>query len=394
MKKLKKSEEPKTTQAEEGKEKDPSESNKETKKLFDSAVGYLTHRLGRAPTIEEIANALITEPEKIQATEKEEKEAEEKQVASSIPKLLTYKIHYGMSKSPEGKTQPDPMNILYYVDQEGNRAYDCKNRCWTPDIPDIVQHLPGRDLEDSPNGEDVREAIIHGVMGEDDYNALDSRGLISDKMKQLYSLIGKLNTQTQALETMEKSTEDYQDQLEGGLADNKTPADFNKNKLAQGAKVESEHTTNPNIQKEIAMDHLTEDPNYYEKLQESEVDPGEFSVNALREFQRVTGSENTEPYSSNDDEEGENVYEEISSASKGTGIEARMRKWIREELEELKNELRAEIWQSIHQAANEWESQQDSPDEEVIGEYAEPEDEELEDEDDLLDPEEEAVDDL
>ena len=39
-----------------------------------------------------------------------------------------------------------------------------------------------------------------------------------------------------------------------------------KKQLAKGIKVEMEHTDNKDIAKEIAMDHLTEDPNYYNKL--------------------------------------------------------------------------------------------------------------------------------
>lgn len=54
--------------------------------------------------------------------------------------------------------------------------------------------------------------------------------------------------------------------LSGGLADKKQPSDFNSKDLQEGIKVELEHTDKPNIAKEIAMDHLTEDPEYYKKL--------------------------------------------------------------------------------------------------------------------------------
>jgi hypothetical protein len=39
-----------------------------------------------------------------------------------------------------------------------------------------------------------------------------------------------------------------------------------KDALAEGMKVEAEHTTEPEIAKKIADDHLKEDPAYYEKL--------------------------------------------------------------------------------------------------------------------------------
>jgi hypothetical protein len=54
--------------------------------------------------------------------------------------------------------------------------------------------------------------------------------------------------------------------LRGGLADKKKAKDFSPKALSQGRKVESEHTNNPRIATEIAEDHLTEDPMYYDKL--------------------------------------------------------------------------------------------------------------------------------
>lgn len=56
------------------------------------------------------------------------------------------------------------------------------------------------------------------------------------------------------------------DKLKGGLADGKTSSDFDKKSLEQGKKVEMEHVDDSSIAREIAMDHLTEDPDYYDKL--------------------------------------------------------------------------------------------------------------------------------
>lgn len=57
------------------------------------------------------------------------------------------------------------------------------------------------------------------------------------------------------------------DKIHGGLAAGKKPSDFNQDSLAQGIKVELEHTSNKQIATEIAMDHLMEDPKYYDKLE-------------------------------------------------------------------------------------------------------------------------------
>lgn len=58
----------------------------------------------------------------------------------------------------------------------------------------------------------------------------------------------------------------WHDRLPGGLADDRTPEDFDPKALARGLKVELEHTSDRDLATEIAMDHLTEDPDYYEKL--------------------------------------------------------------------------------------------------------------------------------
>jgi len=62
----------------------------------------------------------------------------------------------------------------------------------------------------------------------------------------------------------------HKDKIKGGLADKKQPKDFNQKELQKGAKVESEHTTDRNIAIEIAMDHLSEDTQYYRKLKKME----------------------------------------------------------------------------------------------------------------------------
>ena len=60
------------------------------------------------------------------------------------------------------------------------------------------------------------------------------------------------------------------DLVPGGLADAKRPEDFDPEQLATGVKVELEHTDDENVAREIAMDHLTEDAEYYVKLREVE----------------------------------------------------------------------------------------------------------------------------
>jgi len=56
------------------------------------------------------------------------------------------------------------------------------------------------------------------------------------------------------------------DLLPGGKGDDRPDGLFDLGQLARGIAVEMEHTGNPALAKEIAKDHLTEDPQYYAKL--------------------------------------------------------------------------------------------------------------------------------
>lgn len=58
--------------------------------------------------------------------------------------------------------------------------------------------------------------------------------------------------------------------LHGGQADNAPDKKFDPAALAEGATHEHEHTDDAEIAKEIAKDHLQEDPAYYEKVEQIE----------------------------------------------------------------------------------------------------------------------------
>lgn len=58
----------------------------------------------------------------------------------------------------------------------------------------------------------------------------------------------------------ESDASDWKDHLHGGNADENTPDDFDQKTLERGRKVEMEHTNDPEVAKEIAMDHMIETP--------------------------------------------------------------------------------------------------------------------------------------
>ena len=61
-----------------------------------------------------------------------------------------------------------------------------------------------------------------------------------------------------------------QDKLPGGLGDEAKRSDFPEDQVANGIKVELEHTNDLTLAEEITKDHLMEDSRYYDKLEKME----------------------------------------------------------------------------------------------------------------------------
>jgi len=104
------------------------------------------------------------------------------------------------------------------------------------------------------------------------YEELETKGydnLTKEEKKEYDELNDEM---VEEVITKEEEQGEYQEQdkISGGLGDNKPDEDFNKNKLKEGMTVESEHTDNVEVAKEIAKDHLTENPEYYKELRKVE----------------------------------------------------------------------------------------------------------------------------
>jgi len=80
--------------------------------------------------------------------------------------------------------------------------------------------------------------------------------------------------------------------LPGGEGDSTPPDQVDPTQLSTGIQIEMEHTNDVEIAKEIAMDHLTEDPKYYTKL---------VAAGLAKEFQAGTSSGFGDPNSSLND---------------------------------------------------------------------------------------------
>ena len=68
----------------------------------------------------------------------------------------------------------------------------------------------------------------------------------------------------------EKKALGITNKLKGGVGDNKNPADLDRAELNSGIKEEKEHTNDTDVATEIAVDHLTEEPKYYSKMEKVE----------------------------------------------------------------------------------------------------------------------------
>ena len=84
---------------------------------------------------------------------------------------------------------------------------------------------------------------------------------------------------------------EWKDKLHGGKADDKTPEDFDSDDIEIGTAVEREHSSNPDVATEIAMDHLIEDPDYYDKLISSGIADEEGAIELYDELKDDSDTE-------------------------------------------------------------------------------------------------------
>lgn len=61
-----------------------------------------------------------------------------------------------------------------------------------------------------------------------------------------------------------------EDMLPGGKGDDADPSEFDVEELVLGIRHEMEHTDDPRVALEVAMDHLTENPKYYTEMSSAE----------------------------------------------------------------------------------------------------------------------------
>lgn len=58
----------------------------------------------------------------------------------------------------------------------------------------------------------------------------------------------------------------YKEHLKGGKGDKTKPSDYKEDEIEIGKRIEREHSSNPNISKEVSTDHESENDTYYDEL--------------------------------------------------------------------------------------------------------------------------------
>lgn len=209
---------------------------KELKRLLDAYTAVAKHKLGRAPSLEDLQKMLGTETgaigggeapgvtiignpgtnpgtlakDNLPGQETQQQAQPQKQPDShnpSDPRILNLKVYYGMAKSRDGQRQHDESQVLYYEDPIDCIFYDCNNKEWTDQRPSILDHLQERPIK--YDEKDLVSAIVHGVMDDESYEALDQKGMIGDLHKRLWDLTKTLDNHYNAYQGLTKS-DDYQ----------------------------------------------------------------------------------------------------------------------------------------------------------------------------------------
>lgn len=156
-----------------------------------------------------------------------------------------------------------PPIVAKYLDEE----YQKQREKWAKEHPD--------DIENKENKE--RSAKIAWT--------------VAEKRAAAHGWIRDPKTEKWKKKTAKKKPGKFKEKIPGGLAAGKKPEDFNQRELKRGQKVEMEHTKDKSIALEIAMDHLTEDKDYYKKLAKIEKPMGKVDKSAISWLTRVPATD-------------------------------------------------------------------------------------------------------
>jgi len=122
------------------------------------------------------------------------------------------------------------------------------------------------------NGRITKKKVVsHQPLWEWTGRKFESVDIIPKRVKKLLEkgriFFTDLSQGVKWLELREKVAKEY---IPYGRAKGMKPSDFDPKQIEMGQEVEMEHTNKPPVAREIAMDHLTEIPDYYTHLEQME----------------------------------------------------------------------------------------------------------------------------
>jgi hypothetical protein len=121
--------------------------------------------------------------------------------------------------------------------------------------------------------------------------------------------------------------------LTGDAGDTTAPSNVNTKELSIGVQVEMEHTNDDKIATEIAMDHLTEDPEYYTKLVKAGLTK-EFGPSVNSGFGDPNQSINDAPRIGNNSVSSNNIVGNIGHTPNGK-VDGRRSEHVRDDTVEI-----------------------------------------------------------
>lgn len=142
---------------------------------------------------------------------------------------------------------------------------------------DGSQDPNGGQFEGEGESEDPRAAVVNAL------KEIKRQAPVLEQLKQsnpdafnaIKEVVDAMILMAQGMAAQDESVQKSEDQLPGGLADKKKPSDFDEKELSMGIQHEKEHTNDEKLAREIAMDHLSEDPHYYSNLKKQDA-PGTY----------------------------------------------------------------------------------------------------------------------
>lgn len=276
----------------------------EKKKIIKTAINNITVKKGKpeyAPTAAEVQ----AEINRIKTVDKTVKESDETTMSKNDDFMFTTPVKYSGEKA-FNTLSPNNKNVVIGIAQR-----DIDNQLRKSGI-NVESYM--RTNYDEYIDKIKKLALIYfeqeysrqAVNEEDNYPdplgkkfKTKSKYPKSKKKPQTTVSIDENGDDEENVEILTKKHDETGEKLKGGLGDDKSPMNFDPEQVSLGIKVEMEHTDDPMEALEIALDHLTEDPEYYTVKDDPEASA---QFNAAKDAEEKSEDE---PYDSQDDDEEE-----------------------------------------------------------------------------------------